>query len=103
MHARAGRGLVVWSAQHDNGWCIAVIERPDHTFAAAAGPRNTVAVSDLHDTVHDACAAALSALQRRTGHAVCSPRCSEWALTLTTEVNAEPLQPSGLEAQQETR
>ena len=101
MQTGARRGLAVWSAQHDNGWSTAVIERRDRTFAAAAGPGDTLAVANFHDTVHDACAAAKSALQRRTGHAVCSPRCSEWALTLTRDASAEPLPPTGVETPQE--
>jgi hypothetical protein len=102
MQTGARRGLVVWSAQHDNGWSTAVIERRDRTFAAAAGPGDAVAVTNFHDTVHDACAAAKSALQHRTGHAVCSPLCSEWALTLTKDATAEPLQLTGVEPQPQT-
>ena len=95
--------MVVWKAQHDNGWSTAVIERPDHTFAAAAGPGNALDLAtDFHETVNEACAAAKSALQRRTGHA-CSARCSEWALTLTRDVDAEPPEPGEADAHQDTQ
>ena len=40
------RHLVVWEARHDNGWTT-LVEQPDGTFVAWAGPDETVDVDTL--------------------------------------------------------
>jgi len=34
MNESEHRRLVVWEAQHDNGWTTVVMEQPDGTFVA---------------------------------------------------------------------
>ncbi len=61
------RRLVVWEAQHDNGWTTVVMEQPDRTFVAWAGPGETVGVDYVEDTAEHAEAAAMFGLKRNTG------------------------------------
>ena len=71
------RRLVVWEARHDNGWITLVMEQPDGTFVAWAGLGHTIGVDYVEDSPEHAQAAATFALKRKSGHAECSPRCSE--------------------------
>jgi hypothetical protein len=79
------RALVTWKAHHDNGWVTAVVERPDHTFVAVAGPPGRHELEDVRSTIEDARTAALSALTRSTGHTCSSSSCSEWELNVHSE------------------
>ena len=38
------RHLVVWEARHDNRWTTLVMEQPDGTFVAWAGPDEPVGI-----------------------------------------------------------
>jgi len=77
---RCGSG----EARHDNGWITLVMEQPDGTLVAWAGPAETVGVDYVEDTPEHARAAAMFALKRKSGHAECSPRCSEFELRMHT-------------------
>ena len=77
MTEPAHRHLLIWEARHDNGWIVLVMEQSDGTFVAWAGPDETVGVDYVEDTPEHAQAAAMFALERKSGHAECSPRCSE--------------------------
>ena len=72
------RRLLVWKARHDNGWNTVVAEQPDGTFVAWAGPGDAIGVDYVEDTPEHAQAGALFALNRKTGHASCSTRCTDW-------------------------
>jgi hypothetical protein len=78
------RRLVVWEARHDNGWTTLVMEQPDGTFIAWAGPDESVGVDYVEDTPEHAQAAAMFALKRKRGHAECSPRCSDFEMRTHT-------------------
>jgi hypothetical protein len=43
MIVREGCHLAVSAARHDNGWTTLVMERPDGTFVAWAGPAKRAA------------------------------------------------------------
>ena len=70
------RRLVVWEARHENGWTTVVMEQPDGTFIAWAGPDETVGVDYVEDCPENAQAAAMFALKRKSGHDQCSIPCS---------------------------
>jgi len=76
------RHLVIWEASHDNGWTTLVMEQTDGTFAAWAGPDETVGVDYVEDCPEHAQAAAMFALKRKTGHAGCSIRCSPFEMRI---------------------
>ena len=80
MDAVVRRRLVIWQAHHDNGWISVVAEQPDGTFVAWAGPGEAVGVDYIEDTPEHAQAGALFALKRKSGHATCSARCSDWEM-----------------------
>jgi hypothetical protein len=84
MNEPEHRRLVVWEARHDNGWTTVVMEQPDGTFVAWAGPHETVGVDYVEDTPEHAEAAAMFALKRKSGHALCSPRCSPFEMRTHT-------------------
>ena len=44
------RHLVIWEARHENGWTTLVMEQPDGTFVAWAGPDESVGVDHVADT-----------------------------------------------------
>jgi hypothetical protein len=56
------------------------MEQPDETFVAWAGPGETfgVGLRRGHSGTHLSYAAAMFALNRKSGHAECSARCSEF-------------------------
>ena len=85
MGSGVGRPLVTWKAHHDNGWVTAVVERPDHTFVAVAGPAGRYEVEDVRNTIEDAHRAAMSLLARTTGHTCSSFSCSEWEMNVRSE------------------
>ena len=74
------RRLLVWRARHDNGWSTVVAEQPDGTFVAWAGPGEAIGVDYVEDGPEHAQAAALFALNRKSGHATCSTRCTDWEM-----------------------
>ena len=78
------RRLAVWEARHDNGWITAVLEQPDGTFVAWAGPTEAIGVDYVEDSPEFARAAALFALKRKSGHAACSPACSDFEMRTQT-------------------
>ena len=78
------RHLVIWEARHDNGWTTLVMEQPDGTFVAWAGPDESVGVDYVEDTPEHAQAAAMFALKRKSGHAECSLRCSAFEMRTHT-------------------
>jgi hypothetical protein len=57
-----------------------VMEQPDGTFVAWAGPGETIGVDYVEDSPEHAQAAAMFALKRKSGHAGCWPRCGEWEM-----------------------
>jgi hypothetical protein len=61
------RRLIVWEARHDNGWSTIVMEQPDGTFIAWAGPDETVGVDAVEDCPEHAQTAAMFALKRKSG------------------------------------
>ena len=61
-----------------------VIEQPDGTFLAWAGPGQTIGVDYVEDTPQHAHAAAIFALKRKSGQGQCSPRCSEFEVRTHT-------------------
>ena len=71
---------LVWEARHDNGWITLVIEQPDGTFIAWAGTGDAIGVDYVEDSPEFARAAALFALKRKSGHAACSERCSDFEM-----------------------
>jgi hypothetical protein len=80
MDQARSRRLLVWIARHDNGWTSVVAEQPDGTFVAWAGLGESIGVDYVEDTPEHAQAAALFALNRKSGHTACSARCTEWEL-----------------------
>jgi len=80
MSELQSRRLVVWEARHDNGWITLVIEQPDGTFIAWAGTGDGIGVDYVEDSPEFARAAALFALKRKSGHAACSERCSDFEM-----------------------
>ena len=79
------RRLVVWESHHDNGWTTTVAEQPGGVFVLRLRDGSAEGFSGQAGSVSEACAAALEALARTTGHVRCSLRCSEWALSLEPE------------------
>ena len=90
MTDEAIRRLMVWEGRHDNGWTTVVMEQPDGTFVAWAGPGSAIGVDYVEDTPEHALAAAMFALQRKSGHAQCSARCSDWEIRTHTMVVKTP-------------
>jgi hypothetical protein len=86
--ARKSPLLATWEAQHDNGWRTALIEQPDRTFIVRVGPGSQNGVVLLEGTLAAALRAALWALERGSGHAACSEACSEWVMTVSSDVPA---------------
>jgi hypothetical protein len=84
------RRLLVWEARHDNGWTSVVAEQPDGTFVAWAGRADTIGVDYVEDTPEHAQAGALYALNRKSGHAKCSSRCSDWEMRTHEILVASP-------------
>ena len=78
------RRVVIWEARHDNGWTTLVMEQLDGTFVAWAGPDESVGVDYVEDTPEHAEAAAMFALKRKSGHARCSPGCSDFEMRTHT-------------------
>lgn len=74
------RRLLVWRARHDNGWSTVVAEQPDGTFIAWAGQGDVIGVDYVEDGPEHAQAAALFALNRKSGHVACSNRCTDWEM-----------------------
>jgi hypothetical protein len=73
------RELSVWAAHHCNGWDTHVVETIDGEFAAWAAPRGTRGMTEYVEMDEPpAKAAAVGALERKTGHTRCSPKCSLW-------------------------
>ena len=73
------RELSVWAAHHCNGWDTHVVETIDGEFAAWAAPRGTHGMTEYVERDElSAKAAAVYALERKTGHTQCSPTCSAW-------------------------
>ena len=66
------------------------MEQPDGTFVAWAGPAPTIGVDYVEDSPEHAQAGALFALKRKSGHAQCSARCSEWMMRTHTMLVAPP-------------
>jgi len=60
------------------------MEQRDGTFVAWAGPGETVGVDYVEDTPEYAAAAAMFALQRKSGHAQWSPRCAPFEMRTHT-------------------
>ena len=84
------RRLVVWEARQDNGWTTLVMEPPDGTFVAWAGPDESVGVDYVEDTREHAQAAAMFALKRKSGHSECSHGCSDFEMRTQTMLLAPP-------------
>ena len=80
----APRRLVVWEARHDNGWTTVVKEQPDGTFVAWAGRGDPIGVDYVEDSPEFARAAAMFALKRKSGHAACSNRCTDFEMRTQT-------------------
>ena len=74
------RRLAVWEARHDNGWITLVMEQPDGIFVSWAGLSETIGVDYVEDSPEHAHAAAMFALKRKSGHAECSARCSDFEM-----------------------
>ena len=75
MTEPADRHFLIWEARHDNGWATLVMEQPDGTFVAWAGPDESAGVDYVEDTPEHAQAAAMFALKHKRGHAALSSRC----------------------------
>ena len=58
--------------------------QPDRTFVAWAEADGTVGVDYVEDTPEQAQGAAMFAPKRKSGHAGCSPRCSEFEMRTHT-------------------
>jgi hypothetical protein len=67
------------TARHANGWDTHVVETADGKYAAWAAPRGIRGMSEYVDLDEaTAKAAAIRSLERRTGHARCTPECTSW-------------------------
>ena len=78
------RRLILWEARHDNGWTTLVMEQPDGTFVAWAGPGEAIGVDYVEDTPEHAQAAAMFSLNRKSGHGEGSSRCGSWEMRTHT-------------------
>ena len=67
MTERERRHLVIWEASHDNGWTTLVMEQPDGTFVAWAGPDETVGVDYVEDCPEHAQAEAMFRAETKVG------------------------------------
>jgi hypothetical protein len=76
------RRLVVWEAHHDNGWTTSVREQLSGLFLLELHHDRTAGFTWEEQTLADAHLTAVAALERKTGHAKCSPGCSGWVLRL---------------------
>ena len=74
--------LIEWEASHDNGWETLVSEEPDGHFRATTRAKARRGFSSERETLEEARAEALAALERTTNHRSCSADCSEWVLRL---------------------
>jgi hypothetical protein len=77
------RSLAAWTAAHDNGWTTGATENPDGTFAAWAtqtGDTAPITAEYIEDGLENAMRAAVYALEQKTRHPQCSPRCSGWRM-----------------------
>src|SRR4029453_17816014 len=92
------RRLVIWEAHHDNGWVSVVMEQPDGTFVAWAGPAGVIGADYVEDSPEHAQAGAVFALKRKSGHATCSPRCSDWHMRTHEVTVAAPADPTDSDA-----
>ena len=88
--ALMARRLAVWEARHENGWTTTVTEQMNGSFIASVRRKDGVGFSAVVNTIDEARVASLSALERTTGHAVCSPDCSGWMLISGAGEGAEP-------------
>jgi hypothetical protein len=88
--ARTSHVRRLGSSPRDNGWTTLVMEQPDGTFVAWAGPDETVGVDYVEDSPEHAQAAAMFALKRKSGHAECSIRCSAFEMRMHTMLVAPP-------------
>ena len=61
-----------------------MVEQPDGTFVGWAGLDEAVGVDYVEDCPEHAQAAAMFALKRKSGHAECSPRCSDFEMRTHT-------------------
>jgi hypothetical protein len=95
MNTPRRQRLLIWEARHDNGWISVVMEQPDGTFVAWAGRGETIGVDYIEDTPGHAQAGALFALKRKSGHAKCSSRCSDWEMRTHEILVASPSESSG--------
>ena len=78
------RRLVVWGSTPRQRLTMIVMEQPDGTFIAWAGPDETVGVDYVEDCPEHALAAAMFALKRKSGHVECSPGCSAFEMRMHT-------------------
>ena len=70
---------IVLTARHGNGWDTHVVQTAEGKFAAWAAPRGIRGMSEYVDLDETAAKqAALSSLERRTGHTQCTTECSPW-------------------------
>ena len=70
---------IVLTARHGNGWDTHVAQTAEGKFAAWAAPRGIRGMSEYVDLDETAAKeAALSSLERRTGHTKCTTECSPW-------------------------
>ena len=75
------RVVVLWRAQHDNGWSTYATERPlEGTFGVGIAPEGASQVFLQHseDDAERAKIAADFLLKQKTGHDRCSAGCSGW-------------------------
>ena len=73
------REHTVWHADHDNGWVTVIAENQDGTWAAWAFPKNeTASIDYIEQSADRARAAALHALEWKSGHTDCTGCCSVW-------------------------
>jgi len=76
------RRLVVWEAHHDNGWTTTVKEQLSGMFLLDLRHDRVAGFSLEEQSLAQAHLTAIAALERKTGHAKCSPACSGWVLRL---------------------
>lgn len=74
------RFLILWEAQHDNGWTTVIAKQTDGSFVASTVHGDEQCVHYVGANVAHAHAAVLAAMRWKTGHRVCSTTCTDWTI-----------------------
>jgi hypothetical protein len=78
------RRLLVWEARHDDGRTDAGPRTTRWHLCRVGGAGEAIGVDYVEDTPEHAQAAAMFALKRKSGHAECLPRCSDFEMRTHT-------------------